>query len=293
MIRELTALAVLGTAFATVGVPAAATIRPEGVRAVTPADHPPEAETRGLDTLLERSGLRVQLESLSAGVRVQFQPAGRRLSGQGRLTIDRIVAERFAAEALYGRIRREFAQNLDVANLTTALAWYNSPLGKRIIGLELAALVYNGGSEAVADLESNRPSPRRLALIQRLDAGGGASETTVDVTVAIVRSLTRVFRHALPAVARLSPAQLEEELTWARNRTLEQFRDACLVSMLLAYRTLSDHELEQYVQFVESEAGQWYMSVMNSTLLTAVEVAAEATAAELVTAVPELAGDLR
>jgi hypothetical protein len=293
MIRELTALAVLGTAFATVGVPAAATIRPEGVRAVARPDHPPEAETRGLDTLLERSGLRVQLESLSAGVRVQFQPAGGRLSGQDRLTIDRIVSEHFAAEALHARIRRGFARNLDAAKLTTALAWYNSPLGSRIIGLELAALVYNGGSEAAADLERNRPSPRRLALIQRLDAGGGASETIVDVTVAIVRSLTRVFRHALPAVARLSPAQLEEELTRARNRTLEKIRHACLVSMLLAYRTLSDHEVEQYVQFVESEAGQWYMSVMNSTLLTAVEVAAEEAAAELVTAVPQLAGDLR
>ena len=63
--------------------------------------------------------------------------------------------------------------------------------------------------------------------------------------------------------------------------------------MLSAYRSLSEQELEQYVQFVESEAGQWYMSVMNSTLVTAVDVAAEATAAELVTAVPQLVGDLR
>ena len=47
------------------------------------------------------------------------------------------------------------------------------------------------------------------------------------------------------------------------------------------------------MQFVESEAGQWYMSVMNGTLLTAVDVAAEATAAELVTAMPQLVGDLR
>ncbi len=35
------------------------------------------------------------------------------------------------------------------------------------------------------------------------------------------------------------------------------------------------------------------MSVMHSTLLTAVDVAAEATAVELVTAVPQLVGDLR
>jgi hypothetical protein len=94
-------------------------------------------------------------------------------------------------------------------------------------------------------------------------------------------------------VARPSRGQPEEEFARARNRTLEQIKYACLVGMFSAYRSLSEQELEQYVQFVESEAGQWYMRVMNSTLLTAVDVAAEATAAELVTAVPQLVGDLR
>jgi len=111
--------------------------------------------------------------------------------------------------------------------------------------------------------------------------------------MAIVRSLTRAFQPAMPAVARPSRGQLEEEFAQARNRTLEQIKYACLVGMVSAYRSLSEQELEQYVQFVESEAGQWYMRVMNSTLLTAVDVAAEATAAELVTAVPQLVGDLR
>ncbi len=70
-------------------------------------------------------------------------------------------------------------------------------------------------------------------------------------------------------------------------------RRVCLVSMLLAYRALSDDELERYVQFVESEAGRWYMSVMNAALLAAVDAAADATASQLATAVPQLVGDLR
>src|SRR2546427_431094 len=146
---------------------------------------------------------------------------------------------------------------------------------------------------ALDDLERDDPSSRRLGLIERLDAGGGASETTVDVTIAIVRSLTLAFQPALPAVARLNHGQLEDQFARARNRTLEQIRHACIVNMLLAYRGLSDQELDRYVLFVESEAGQWYMSVMNSALLAAVDVAAEATATELVTAVPQLVGDLR
>jgi hypothetical protein len=63
--------------------------------------------------------------------------------------------------------------------------------------------------------------------------------------------------------------------------------------MLSAYRDLTDDELEQYVRFVESAGGQWYMSVMNGTLLIAVDAAAEATATELAAAVPQLARDLR
>ena len=251
MICGLAVLAALGTAFVASGAPAAASAsRLEGARTVARPDHLSTANMRALDNLLERSGLQVQLESLSAGVRVQFLRGPGRLSGRDRITIDRIVSERFAAEALYARIRLE----------------------------------------AVVGLGHDRLAPRRLGLIERLDTGGGASETTVDVTMAILRSLTRAFQ---PAVTRPSSGQFEEEFAQARNRTLEQIKHACLVGMLSAYRSLSEQELEQYVQFVESEAGQWYMSVMNSTLVTAVDVAAEATAAELVTAVPQLVGDLR
>jgi len=294
MLRGSVVLAVLGMVFVSSGAAAAATVQHEGdARVVARPDHASAVETPALDDLLERSGLRVQLESLSVGVRAKFLRGHRRLNGQDRVTIDRIVSERFAPETLYARIRLEFLRNFESAKLEKALAWYDSPLGRRITGQELAALLAEGGPDAVADLEKRRPSSRRLDLLERLDAGGGASEATVDVTLAVVRSLTRAFQPAVPAVAGLSRAQLDQQLARARNRTLEQIRHLCLVSMLLAYRSLSDEELDQYVQFVESGAGQWYMSVMNSALLTAVEVAAEATAAELATAVPQLVGDLR
>jgi len=289
MIRWRAVPAVLGTAFlAWVAPAAAAASRPDDSRAVTSSDRQSEIDGSALDTLLERSGLKVQLESLAAGVRVQFLLGRARLSGEDRLTIDRIVSRRFSSAALYARIRLEFEPNLESGKLAKALEWYDSPLGKRITGLELASLMLE-----IPDFEKDRPSKQRLDLIRRLDAGGGASDTTVDVTMAIVRNLTRAFQPALPAVARLSPGQLEHELTQVRNLTLERIRRACLLNMLTAYRDLTDQELEQYVRFVESESGQWYMSMMNGTLLIAVDAAAEATATELAAAVPQLVGDLR
>ena len=289
MVRHFVVLAVLGAAF--VASAAAAVSRPDDSRAATGSERQSEADARALDTLLELSGLKVQLESLSAGVRVQFLLGQGRLSGEDRLIIDRIVSQRFSAGALYARMRLEFEKNLESAKLAKALEWYDSPLGKRITGLELASLIPDGGQGL--DSENDRPSERRLDLIRRLDAGGGASDTTVDVTMSIVGSLTRAFQPVLPAVARLSRGQLDHELTRVRNQTLERIRRACLLNMLSAYRDLTDGEVEQYVRFVESEGGQWYMSVMNGTLLIAVDAAAEATAAELAAVVPQLARDLR
>jgi len=292
MARASAIAIVVGAMLASSGIAAAATVeRDRGDRIVAQPDH--QAETRALDDLLQSSGLRVQLDSLTAGIRAQFLRAHRRQSSQDRLAIDRIVAERFSSDTLHARIKAEFQRDLGPGRLQKTLAWYDSPLGRRITGQELAALIAAGGPQAVADLERNRPSARRLELIERLDAGGGASETTVDVTVAIVRSLTVAFQPGLPAVAGLSRDQLDKQIAQARNRTLENMRRVCMVSMLLTYRDFSDDELDQYVQFVESDAGQWYMSVMNSALLTAINAAADATAFELAAAMPQLVGDLR
>src|SRR5262245_8808020 len=285
MARGSAVAAALGAILASSAIAAAATVEHDrGAPVTAPAD--PRAAVPALDELLDRSGLKAQLQSLAAGIRAQFVRAHRRQSGKDRITIDRIVAERFAPETLHTKIRLEFQRNVEPGRLEKALAWYDSPLGKRVVGQELAALITAGGSEAVADLERNRPSPRRLELIERLDEGGGASETPVDGTVAIVRSLTVAFQPGLPSVAGLSRAQLEKQIAQARNRTLENMRGLSRVSMLLAYRALSDDELAQYVHFVESDAGQWYLSVLNSALLAAPD-------AERATPVPQLVGDLR
>ena len=294
MAREWTILAALSTVLVCSGTPATASVaNGSDSRAMTASGPLSVAERNGLDELLERSGLRVQLQSLSAGVRIQFLRGQGRISSQDRATIDRIASTNFDADAIYSRIKVEFERNLDAGKLADALAWYRSPLGKRITGLELMALAFENGWDSAVSIERKQASQHRIALVERLDASGGASETTVDVTLSIVRSLTRAFQPVLPAAARVSNVQLDDQIARARSRTLEQIRGACLVSMLLAYRSLTDQELSEYVQFVESEAGQWYMSLMNSALLAAVDVAATTTARDLATAVPQVVGDHR
>src|SRR5437867_9525248 len=139
MARGSMVLAVLATMFISSGAPGAATVQREApARGVARTDHRSEAETRALDHLLERSGLGVQLESLSLGVRAQFLHGHRRLNSQDRGRRVRIVPGPFAPQPPSPGTRLESLGNLESATLQKQPSWQGSRLGKRLIGLVLA-----------------------------------------------------------------------------------------------------------------------------------------------------------
>jgi hypothetical protein len=249
-------------------------------------ERPSETTTAAVDELLELAGLRAQLGALAAGIRAQLQAARGRLSPEDLATVDRIAARHFDAETLYARIRLELGRHVNAAGLAQALEWYRSPLGRRITRAEVAALTAERDTIPW-------PSENRVALVQELDERGGAAETALDVAIALARGLARAAEPVRPAHLRLSPEHLEAQLAQARTETLAPTRIACLQNMLFSYRDLPDAELAEYVRFVESRAGQWYVTTMHQALVDAAGVAAELTASELVTLLPPLTGDLR
>src|SRR4029434_5621639 len=100
MVRQLVVLAVLGAAVVASAMQATAAVsRPDDSGAAIGSARQSQTDVRALDTLLERSGLRAQLESLSAGVRVQFLLGQGRLRGEDRLIIDWLVSQRLFARA--------------------------------------------------------------------------------------------------------------------------------------------------------------------------------------------------
>ena len=252
----------------------------------TRLERPTEATSAAVDELLELSGLRPQLDALAAGIRAQLQLAQGRLSSQDSAMVDRIAARHFGAEMLFARMRMEIGRHVDAARLAQALDWYRSPLGRRTTRAEVAAITAERDTIPW-------PSEERVALVQRLDERGGASETALDVAMVLVRSLTRAAEPVRPAHLRLTSDQLESQLARARTEALAPVRIACLQNMLFAYRGLDDAELAEYVRFVDSGAGQWYVTSMNQALVDAIGVAAELVAVEFVTLLPHITGDLR
>ena len=265
--------------------PAPAAIPRADLGAAPPAT--PDAATLGVaDELLEASGLSRQLESVAARIRDDLRRR-HAASPEAADAIDRSSARAFDAERLRAAVRAALARRVEPAAAAAALAWFRAPLARRVVALELEAAEPGRATELrafVAGLAARRPSAARIALLARLDDAGLATETSLDVTLAVVATVAR----ALEASAALEPRLLE-----LRARAYDRMREVTLLGMLFAYRTLADGELARLVAFVESAGGQWFVNATSEVVVRALGAAAEETAPEVARAVRWTGGRTR
>jgi Domain of unknown function (DUF4124) len=270
------------------GIDAQSPPRARDAKATIPLLPVPKAGPTKIDELLELSGARAQLVGLVARVAADLRPAPRQMSAADMATIDRILAQSLRHETVYGAVRDAFLPHVDRPSLETTASWLRTPVGRKIIALEIASS-QPGAEQKVAEyttvVKANPPPARRLELLQRLDWVTGANETSADLVAAIARGLSTAVSAAGPPESRLRPGQIEDRAAQVRARANETLREVRTMSMLYTYQTLEDDELSEYVRFSGTDAGRWYNTAMRKALVGAIGKAVEQTVTELVRAV--------
>jgi Domain of unknown function (DUF4124) len=263
--------------------------RPRDAKATIPTIPLPKAGPTKIDELLELSGARAQLVGLAARVAADLRPAPGQMSSADTAAIDRILTQSLRHEAVYGAVRDAFLPQVDRPSLETTAAWLRTPVGRKIIALEVASSQPGTEQKVVeytAVVRANPPPAQRLELLQRLDWVTGANETSADLVAAIARGLSTAVSAAGPPESRLRPGQIEDRAAQVRARASETLREVRTMSMLYTYQTLEDDELSEYVRFSGTDAGRWYNTAMRKALVDAIGRAVEQTVTELVRAVP-------
>jgi uncharacterized protein DUF4124 len=275
-----------------VAIATVAPAEPVAVATPAPAAAPVEVAPNGpvsLDDLFQLTGTRRQLAGLTARLAREFRPAQGQVAAPAQATIERIVARTFHADTVYRLAREEFARGLDRSKLEAKLRWLRSPLGRKVAALEIATADPEHDrelAEFAATVATAPPSARRRQLVERLDWVSGASDVSADVTAALSSSVTRAIALNTLASRRPSRRQIESQAEEVRAGAAVTLRQATLVSMLYTYRTLSDEELERYVEFESTEAGRWYNALLRRALLTTLTRAFDETAQAVFAAVP-------
>ncbi len=223
-----------------------------------------------VDEVMIRSGLKQVLsqfpELLKAGVDAGAQSAPNQAEEELN-QIKRIVENAFDGETIHHQMRTHLLDGLDETTLKTLLAWYNGTLGRKITDLELAATSIEGMTAMnaqVLDLQSQFKGSPREKLFTRYDKATGATESTLETSMAIQRALVGAFAQedASPADYNQLVAMVEANRFMVRGMIGQQV----YTSYLYTYASLSDAQIEEYIAFAESAAGQRFFLLVNAAV---------------------------
>jgi hypothetical protein len=240
------------------------------------------------DEVLEMSGVKSQLALTPNKIAGGFKPRGS-LNAEDAATLEQILARNFDADRLYGQIRAEFKRRVDGKKLPEVALWMRSPLGQKIIALEMAAAGETDAAQrmsAFAPGGRGGPPPARVALMERIDWTAGVTDGALESTLAVARAMAMAINRALPPDERQTTAQVELQIQQLRGQSRAKLAQATITYMLYQYRSLDDDELQQYGDFLASDAGHWYTATMSKAMNRTVAAAAQRAAGEVIRAIP-------
>ena len=253
-----------------------------GVEKVDPQKTQNVLQKTQVEELIAACGLKRHLESIpdmAAAAVDQGLAANEKMSPEQKVSFKSIVIESFSPQTLQEVVFDQFMDAYDQARVSKVMDWLRSPLGKKIVGLEermTAQAEIEAMSAYAAIVNENPPPEERMSLARRLDEVSRSTQMTVDTVAMLgwqVKEALETVAHMSdgPAVGNDSPSALKKEEFFSQIQSglLPQLQQQNLVSILFTYRSLSDAELASYIDFLLTEDGQWYVQLVNRSIVDA------------------------
>ncbi|HGY9623920.1 DUF2059 domain-containing protein [Pseudomonas juntendi] len=162
--------------------------------------------------------------------------------------------QRFQAQAIDRRAQAQLRANLP--NPSPALAFFQSPLGRKVVAAELLATRKDQLAKHAKGLPKIQASDNRLLIIGHLAQALPAREAGAEVSLAIAGVAADSLSSMLPGL--FGAGQAQGLLDGQRQRLMQQIGEDLNNTLLYVYRDLSDTELEEFATFAESADGQAY-----------------------------------
>jgi len=219
------------------------------------------------EELLEKSGIKHQLEQLHATIPQQIEMAERQ---RGPMPPDKkaafMEASRKAMEPK--KLLAELAQGIDDDGVLEPqhrqeiVRFLDSPLGRKVVAADKSLgspdAMEKIGREGPALVEELMKDHARLALIQSLDKATMATDMATDINLASGLALEWALISQSDMPNKPGFEQLQQFYEKNRPAVKMQMAQMMLAGFAYGYRDLSNEELTDYLAFANSPAGKRY-----------------------------------
>lgn len=228
-----------------------------------------------VQALFGKSGQEKQLEQLPLVIQSFFEKASQadkniqKLPGNISLIMKASIQEAFKPASLKETVLAEMRAKLTAQDIKEVLDWLDSPLGKKCTRLEEDASTPEALAKMqqyAAQIKNAPPTEERLNIIRKLDSAVKGTESGVDIAINGQIAIALATISTLPVEQRRSLESISGELEKNRPQLEAMVRSQVLLSYLYTYRSLTDDEIQQYIEFAASPAGSRYHSVTEQAL---------------------------
>ena len=207
--------------------------------------------------LTKKSGLWVQLDSLGSQVRGGMSAAmaknpGTRTEAQKTRLLD-CAQSAYAVDGLRVPAVDAVAGALQPADLPPLMAWYDSPLGRKIAATEEASAGREAdpqerlrrGGESLAGASDARKAALH-AILDETHSVDIMADTLIEMALAVQQGMAS----AEPAASSASISELRANLNSRRPQLLQHYAQIALPAYAFTYAALSDDELAKYAAYL-------------------------------------------
>jgi hypothetical protein len=191
-----------------------------------------------------------------------------------RASIDRV----YAPPRLRPRLHAELARMLAPADIDAALAWIDSPAGRRIAAFEAKAAQPEQRKRMIAALQHGAPpmSPARHELIDQIVRATRTDEFGTSLAIESAAGIAEGLSHSVPASERAAVRGVRAQLEAGRAQLMTQLHAQCVAVFAVAYAGASDADLKALLDFAHSPAGaRFHLYAAQAFEATAAQAARE------------------
>ena len=230
-----------------------------------------------VDELIDLSGLKQQIPRLPneymtlvdqvlGGLERQRHPVPKSVRRQIRQSF----MEALSSERLESKIRLRLLDALSQETTIATMTWLRSDLGKKITAAEVNVSSPQRSLQLATflmQLQLERPAPERLQLVRRIEDINQGSEMATEAWEAIVGAVARALQGEFRGKNDLQRKEkLDEFMASIRGSIKGVFQQGRIFEALFTYQTLTDEELKQYADFLETPAGRDVTKTINSAV---------------------------
>lgn len=240
----------------------------------------PAQSNSQLDEVLSLYGVESQVSQVPAQIRERLKGYNDGRDAETMRILKEVLPRAYGKDDLMASVRETFYREAQGRDLEPSLEWLRSPLGARISRAEAEAARPEALEEMMDFFEEyqgmDSDSPR-VRLLSDLDEGAGVTESGVRLVLEMTRSTARGVNHLAPAGQAASAEALEDQISQLKQQIRPLLRESTKLLLYFKFRSLSDDEIRQYLEFLRSSDGQWLQEAVLNSVVQALRDAGDRT----------------